>query len=637
MPVMQPPVLQQPMMQPPAMRQPMTMMQQPTHAFTFKFTPAAAADVRDYIKEANWTDVQIEEANAERAEADALAASDPSPKNCTAMLNSNQGMKQGELPVVEKAPPLLDDQSLHDCMGMLTAMLNSNDRTKEGGLPVADNSSSHDCKAVVLEPQLEIPEFLDPVEKCNGVRGTEFEEMSLDMVHNSLHDDCMGVIGESQLEVSGDAPGAIAIEPQLEVLELVDADAQCNSVVGANGDYRSGMARQAAAYMLKNSTTSKKVNPKMVTPWSDCMHSADNSTAASCTASIMTSRAASVCPSHRSATQEEPRQSTCGVPPSSVASEKPRDECQGNDDWAFDHSEAPKDHAQSVEVTRSAGAGSEAATTNVDTHSYVSSIICPPVMPASALPTSGNHQDCALETIPTESTSLGHHEDCTPIVETIPTESTSCDACHEIETKGACEQAASCESTCNSEDVCPQGHDLRWHAWNCAICDKRGYGLRFGCVECREANLCLGCRKNHEIQKEADIAKASCEAQPAHGMNPIAESKVALVPEAAPKKDNSNRKERPVDSASKSVLSMQPQGSSSAAQLLGGLALQQGSKPRSSSRTLAGEAKSVVGAAESTQRRTCPRASASVLSVKHTSCSAAAGVLGPLLEQRTKS
>jgi len=140
------------------------------------------------------------------------------------------------------------------------------------------------------------------------------------------------------------------------------------------------------------------------------------------------------------------------------------------------------------------------------------------------------------------------------------------------------------------------------------------------------------------VEEKADVAKVSCEAQPANCMNVIAENEVAPALKAAPKNGSSNRKNRPVDSVSKSVLSVQPKGSSSAAQLLGGLTQQHGSKPRSSSRTQSGESKSVVGAAGSIQRRSGmgQRAGASVLSVKHTSSSAAAGLLGPLLEQKAK-
>jgi len=100
----------------------------------------------------------------------------------------------------------------------------------------------------------------------------------------------------------------------------------------------------------------------------------------------------------------------------------------------------------------------------------------------------------------------------------------------------------------------------------------------------------------------------------------IAENAAAPGIEAAPKNGKRSRRERPVDSACKSVLSLQPTGTSSAAQLLGGLAQHQG------------------GAAGSTQRRARmgQGVSASVLSVKHTSSSTAAGLLGPLLEQKIK-
>merc|ERR1711907_522860 len=102
----------------------------------------------------------------------------------------------------------------------------------------------------------------------------------------------------------------------------------------------------------------------------------------------------------------------------------------------------------------------------------------------------------------------------------------------------------------------------------------------------------------------------------------------------AHKSGSSDRRKRLMDSASKSVLSMQPTGSSHVAQLLGGLALQQGQKPRSNSRTQRGDSKSAVGAGATMQRRSGvgQRGNASVLSVKHEPCSAAAKALGPLLE-----
>merc|ERR1711988_1627656 len=80
-----------------------------------------------------------------------------------------------------------------------------------------------------------------------------------------------------------------------------------------------------------------------------------------------------------------------------------------------------------------------------------------------------------------------------------------------------------------------------------------------------------------------------------------------------------SKPERSGGSCSKSVLSVQTMGNSSAAQLLGGLAQQQGSKPRSSSNKKAFESKSVIGAEGSTNRRSGQRAGGSVLSVKHTS------------------
>jgi len=94
-------------------------------------------------------------------------------------------------------------------------------------------------------------------------------------------------------------------------------------------------------------------------------------------------------------------------------------------------------------------------------------------------------------------------------------------------------------------------------------------------------------------------------------------------------RSSSSRRERPAGSSSKSVLSMQTAGTSSAAQLLGGLGQNQGSKSRSSSSQKAFESKSVVGEARPTQRRsgTGPRAGGSVLAVKNPSSSAVAGLL----------
>jgi len=424
-----------------------------------------------------------------------------------------------------------------------------------------------------------------------------------DRLKDKVDDDCVGVVAQSQLEM----------------LELVDADSKCNSVIDTNGDYRSGMARQAVAYMLKNTIAASKADANKGTTQSDFMRSADISTAASSAASGTTSRAASACPSQRAEKQEEQLQSVSATsaPPAAVE--------------AVDESQEERLQSGSAthEAASATGAVGEADTaTAVDDQpcSYVSAIICPPAMPSLTFPTSVNH------------------EECTPPAETRPTESTRSDfealnACHAVETTGA-------ETISNSKDACPKGHDLRWHAWRCATCDKPGHGLRFGCVECHEANLCVACKKTHEAQvgqksfssvvreeAKADVVKVSHEMKPTNGMNVIAEGEVAPAP-----KEGNSRRERPVDSASKSVLSVQPTESSSAAQLLGGLSRQQGSKPRSSSRTQAGESKSVVGAARSTQRRSevGQRGSASVLSVKHASGSAAAALLGPLLEQKAK-
>lgn len=43
------------------------------------------------------------------------------------------------------------------------------------------------------------------------------------------------------------------------------------------------------------------------------------------------------------------------------------------------------------------------------------------------------------------------------------------------------------------DEVCSRQHYLRWHAWHCRRCAKRGHGLRWGCVECPEANICRSC------------------------------------------------------------------------------------------------------------------------------------------------
>jgi hypothetical protein len=213
---------------------------------------------------------------------------------------------------------------------------------------------------------------------------------------------------------------------------------------------------------------------------------------------------------------------------------------------------------------------------------------------------------------------------------------------NEVETKAVGEGAM---NNCDSEDFCSNGHELRWHAWRCKGCDKRGYGLRFGCAECRESNLCIDCQKSPQAQVETvpmslpnmhDEAKVRCEEQPSK--DKILDKSDISTLEADSRNGNSNRRNRSVNSASKSVLSLQPQGSSSAAQLLGGLVQQHGSRARSSSRPQTGDSKSLVGAGGSGQRRSGAgqRASASVLTVKQTSTSAAAGILGPLMEQKGK-
>merc|ERR1712224_727686 len=104
-------------------------------------------------------------------------------------------------------------------------------------------------------------------------------------------------------------------------------------------------------------------------------------------------------------------------------------------------------NSRSLETATAKGA---TATADDVCHSYVASVICPPVAPPSV-----------STTAPITGKEVEMQED-----------------------KGKTDVDASM-----FEDVCPKGHELRWHAWCCASCDKRGYGLRFGCVECREANL----------------------------------------------------------------------------------------------------------------------------------------------------
>jgi len=561
-------------------------------------------------------------------------------------------------------------------------------------------------------------------------------------------------------------------EPQVETLELQDAGKKCTSIIGANGDYRSGMAREAVAYLLKSSMSANKARAKKTFPRSNSNHSADNSTvapstAASQAASHAASQAASACPTHRSEKQEEPVQSfrtalpsepdqewRTVTPPSYSRTQSPRqldapaeysfshvnvpaqekqnnsaadhensatvetvqgtwgfaalpsalpswehlqkgieslslptvpswpiaakdcsnlkiahrevvehapalpaslqqpvDEPSHGDEWANDHFAALENVAQSLKAASAADAvdGGSPAYADDECRSYVTSVICPPVVPPLTFPTSYNQdqrKSAVTETLPTVSSQS--HSNCST-------------ARSEVETKGA-DDKATCVGISSSEDVCPKGHDLRWHAWQCSICEKRGCGLRFSCVECPEANLCVSCKKTQGAQKDIPPmhAKMSHETQPANGTNAITENAVAppkndtrsqvapgpTMEVAAPKnapgaaRSSSSRRERPAGSATKSVLSVNTMGTSSAAQLLGGLAQQQGTKPRSSSKSAigaAGASKSVVGAAGSTQRRSgTGRAGASVLSVKNTSSSAAASLLGPMLDQTAK-
>lgn len=611
-----------------------------------------------------------------------------------------------------------------------------------------------------------------------------------DEVDGSWLDDCVAGVADAE------SP---------EVLELVDAGKKCTSVIGANGDYRSGMAREAVAYLLKNSMAANKAKEKKMLPKLPTSNS-NNSTAAP---STVGSACPTACPTQRSEKPEaftgdldrissesekpeepleswrtvqaseggasEPTwhtstptsysqpQSPCQLhgptqsndvqdtfnavteetkndtgastaptwslaafakgfetlslpmvpswsttvshcskmniahrevmehgylsepspaPPEMV--QKPVDELQHGDDWAEGHFAALENVAQGL---KSGVTCNEAATATGDDEcrSYVTSIICPPVVPPLVFPSSGQHQ-------------------CAPAIrtETLQTTSsksiTTCNtAPSELEAKGRCEEA-----TCmgigtedGSEDTCPKGHDRRWHGWHCGICNKRGNGLRFGCMECLDANLCFTCNKTYEAQKQVSATLSSgtvcAEVESAQPLSAIEETmasqaaslsgvEIQVAKATKPKSSDrsargssSSRKERTGASASKSVLSVQTMGTSSAAQLLGGisqqqgskpersggscsksvlsvqtmgnssaaqllggLAQQQGSKPRSSSSKKAFESKSVVGAEGSTHRRSGQRAGGSVLSVKNASSSAAAGLLGPLLEQKAQ-
>jgi hypothetical protein len=609
-----------------------------------------------------------------------------------------------------------------------------------------------------------------------------------DEVDSTWLDDCVGDVAETQHET----------------LELVDAGKKCTSVIGANGDYRSGKAREAVAYLLKSSMAATKLKAKKTLPGSV----SNNSTALP---STVVSQAASACPTHRSEKSEEPLESwrttlpsemepsqpgQCGsmtpsglseahspcevqvnAAPQSSAVEtparekqseaaadinetgatteavqdtwgfaafaksfesaafaksfeslrlptvtswsaaadrcgnlqigqrevvdhgyaapeppailsKPVEESPNEDEWATAHFAELENVAHSLTAANESGALKCTANSDDECRSYVNSVLTsalfPPPVPPLVFPTSGSKHECALA-----------------VADTIPSASM---------------QSDSDRSTSNMEEFCPKGHDQRWHAWRCGICDKRGCGLRFGCAECLAANICVACRKTYETssvvhaEAKADVAEVSkkhlrelprppmpaevssgIEAANKCGSSSMKEVAPARAVDAAPKSCNGaaprasssrggrekgsasksvlsvqttgtssaaqllggiaqQQATRPEKgSASKSVLSVQTMGTSSAAQLLGGIAQQQGTRPRISSRTPAGASKSMVGAshagesksvvgAGSTQRGSSKgqRLGGSVLSVKHTSSSAAAGLLGPLLEQKAK-
>jgi len=605
-----------------------------------------------------------------------------------------------------------------------------------------------------------------------------------------------------------DCVAGVADTESPEVLELVDAGKKCTSVIGANGDYRSGMAREAVAYLLKNSMAANKAKEKKMLPKLPISNS-NNSTAAPSTvgSACPTLRSekpeASACPTLRSEKPEastypkqaekpeEPLESWRTVQPSegdsseptwhtstptshsqphspaqvhgptqynkvenhvetsnmvtaetkndtaastaptwSLAAftkgfenlslpmvpswsttvnhcskmniahrevmehgylsepspappemiQKPVDDLQNGDDWAEGHFAALENVAQGL---KSGVTCNEAASAIGDDEcrSYVTSVICPPVVPPLVFPTSGQHQSAVASRTETLQT-------------TSSKSTTTCNtAASELEVKGKCEETP-CMGN-GTEDTCPKGHDRRWHGWHCGVCNKRGNGLRFGCMECLDANLCFTCKKTHEGQKQVSATLSSgmvcAEVEPAQTLSAIDETTVsqaaskngveiqeakATQPKSGDRparSSSSSRKERTgasgsksvlsvqtmgtssaaqllgglsqqqgskpartAGSSSKSVLSVQTMGNSSAAQLLGGLAQQQGSKPRSSSSKKAFESKSMVGAEGSTNRRSGQRAGGSVLSVKNASSSAAAGLLGPLLEQKAQ-
>jgi len=579
---------------------------------------------------------------------------------------------------------------------------------------------------------------------------------------------------------------------EAETLELVDGGKKCTSVIGANGDYRSGMAREAVAYLLKSTLSANKVKSKKTLPESISSNStaAPSTVGSACPTQRSDLAEASGCPTQQSEKPEEdtpqswrtavpsdaensepaPTWRTITSPPHSHRSQvhcshstntlpecdtektppvgkpsdadrsdesspaafeakdtwgfaslangfgsltlpmvtswstaanhcsklkvaqrevvehapepsapvllppPPVDDSSHGDEWATDHFSSLENIAQHLTAGSAASDASATATADDECRSLVTSIMFPPVVPPLVFPNS----DTAVrsETMPSTLTRSDSNASSTQ---------------SEVTARGACDKAT-CVGISSNDDVCPKGHDLRWHSWRCGICDKQGSGLRFGCAECAEQNLCVTCKKTNDIQKQ-DVARSKAsevhiDAQPVKGMIAIKENQEAPAVQAAPKSSNKNsdgshrerpvgstsksvlsvqtmgtssaanllgglvqnqgnrdavapkshngaarssssRRERPAGSSSKSVLSMQTAGTSSAAQLLGGLGQNQGSKSRSSSSQKAFESKSVVGEARPTQRRsgTGPRAGGSVLAVKNPSSSAVAGLL----------
>merc|ERR1719321_615602 len=341
------------MIQPPMMQQPI-----------FKFYAEARDD-----------DVRKEEASSTRTEADALLASSTSSENATASPESVKIMQEEQLlpaPVEEALDERKDEadawrkDEVHPQHAEVNALLTSS--------PSPQNStSSPKSKVGVSQWEVPIPVVEDHVDdRCLA--------------------DCVGVVAD----------------PHFETRELVDAGAKCNSVVGENADYRSGMAREAVACLLKNSMAANKAYAKKASPQSDfvnCIHSADNSTAAS---STVASRGASVCPTQR---LEKP-QSWHASPafttfPATV--EKRVGESVHCDEWANDHLAVYEHDAQPIEAASAEGVGEAGITTAEDEcRSYVSAIICSPIIPPLEFPTNGSQEQCdpvVAENIPGESDS----------------------------------------------------------------------------------------------------------------------------------------------------------------------------------------------------------------------------------------